>query len=80
MKRLATCRAAIRSKSDLFYSMFVEANPRIVLNKAVYQLVDKVFNIALTDENNNPVSITKLYLGDGSELSQGSSVFLEKEM
>ena len=25
------------------------------------------------------MSITKLYLGDGNELSQGSSVFLEKE-
>ena len=39
-----------------------------------------VFNLALTDgDEGSPLSITKLYLGDGSELSQGSSVFLEKE-
>jgi len=38
-----------------------------------------VFNLALTDGSQPPMSITKLYLGDRSELSQGSSIFLEKE-
>uniref|UniRef100_UPI0040482405 hypothetical protein n=1 Tax=Algoriphagus sp. TaxID=1872435 RepID=UPI0040482405 len=72
-------RSRIRKRHGEFHSIFVEANPKIAYTKNIYLKADMVFNLALTDGSQPPVSITKLYLGDGSELSQGSSVFLEKE-
>ena len=65
---------------DEFYTVFVEANPKIAYTQNIYLDASMVFNLALTNDiQGSPLSITKLYLGDGSELSQGSSVFLEKE-
>jgi hypothetical protein len=56
----------------------VEANSKIVYSKDVYHEADFVFNLALTEETHASVSIAKLYLGNDSELSQGSSVYLAK--
>ena len=79
LKDIIYARTRIRKRSREFCTVFVEANPKIVYKKNIYQDADMVFNLALTDDSQTPVSITKLYLGNGSELSQGSSVFLEKD-
>lgn len=78
LRSIIQSRSKIRKKSRNFYTVFIEANPKIAYNKRVYSDADMVFNLALTNDSRSPVSVTKLYLGDGKELSQGSSVFLEK--
>ena len=79
LRDIVYARTRIRKKSSDFYTVFVEANPKIAYTKDIYLDADMVFNLALTGDSQTSVSITKLYLGDGNELSQGSSVFLEKE-
>ena len=80
LRDIISSRARIRKRFDAFYTVFVEANPKIAYTQNIYLDASMVFNLALTDgDEGSPLSITKLYLGDGSELSQGSSVFLEKE-
>ena len=69
-------RSQVRKKSKYFYSIFIEANPKIIFKKNFYLKADMMFNIALTGEKNKPTSITKLYLGNDGELSQSSSIFL----
>ena len=78
LKNILLARREIRKQSQFFYTIFVEANPEIISKKNIYLDADVVFNIALLDDIQPPLSITKLYLGSGDELSQGSSVFLEK--
>ena len=78
LRSIIHSRGKIRKKTRDFYTVFIEANPKIAYNKRIYSDADMVFNLALTNDSRSPVSVTKLYLGDGSELSQGSSVFLEK--
>jgi len=78
LRRLVRDRRRIRKQSSAFYTIFVEANSKIVYSKDVYHEADFVFNLALTDETHPSVSIAKLYLGNDSELSQGSSVYLAK--
>jgi hypothetical protein len=72
-------RSQIRKKSEYFYSIFIEANPKIIFKKKFYLKADMIFNIALTGEKNKPASIIKLYLGNDGELSQSSSIFLSKK-
>ena len=80
LRDIISSRARIRKRFDAFYTVFVEANPKIAYTQNIYLDASMVFNLALTDgDEGSPLSITKLYLGVGSELSQGSSVFLEKE-
>ncbi|MEL0237917.1 MAG: hypothetical protein VW946_00445, partial [Gammaproteobacteria bacterium] len=80
LRNVIYSRSKIRKRSDEFYTVFVEANPKIAYTKNIYRDASMVFNLALTDNNEgSQISLTKLYLGDGSELSQGSSVFLEKD-
>tara|TARA_Y100000768_G_scaffold342128_1_gene287008 strand:+ start:1592 stop:2353 length:762 start_codon:yes stop_codon:yes gene_type:complete len=80
LRDIISTRARIRKRFDEFYTVFVEANPKIAYTQNIYLDASMVFNLALTNDiQGSPLSITKLYLGDGSELSQGSSVFLEKE-
>ena len=78
LKNIIHARSKIRKRSKEFYTVFIEANPKIAYKKNIYSDADMVFNLALTDNSRTPVSITKLYLGNGDELSQGSSIFLEK--
>lgn len=78
LRRLIRDRRRIRRQFTSFYTVFVEANSKIVYSKGVYRKADFVFNLALTDETHASVSIAKLYLGNDSELSQGSSVYLAK--
>ena len=73
-------RSRIRKSSNKFFTVFVEANPKIAYTKSIYLDASMVFNLALTDDSeSSSVSISKLYLGDGNLFSQGSSVFLEKD-
>jgi hypothetical protein len=79
LREIIYARTKIRKKSNEFYTVFIEANTKIVNKKNIYQNADIVFNFALIDHIQTSISITKLYLGDGNELSQGSSIFLEKD-
>jgi len=78
LQKILSLRKEIRKNKEKFYSIFIEANPLIASKEKFYPEADMLFNIALTDKNQRPLSITKLYLGDGNEFSQGSSIFLEK--
>ena len=78
LKNIIHARSMIRKRSKEFYTIFIEANSKIVSKKNIYLNADVVFNLALIDNVQAPLSITKLYLGkEGVELSQGSSVFSE---
>ena len=77
LKEIIACRNKIRKRSNDFYSIFIEANTKIARKKQFYPSADLFFNLALTDDHKS-TSIAKLYLGDGQEYSQGSSIFLEK--
>ena len=77
LKNIIHARSKIRMRSKEFHTIFIEANPKIVSKKNIYLSADEVFNLALVDNVQGPLSITKLYLGTGDELSQGSSVFSE---
>lgn len=77
LKNIVHARSKIRKRSKEFHTIFIEANPKIVCKKNIYLSADEVFNLALLDNAQGPVSITKLYLGPGAELSQGSSIFSE---
>ena len=71
-------RTTIRKKSDNFFRIFIEANPKVARKKNFYPEADILFNLALTDEELRPVSIAKLYIGNGDVLSEGNSLFKEK--
>lgn len=72
-------RAGIRKRSSDFFSVIIEANPKIAYKKKFYPDADIFFNLALTGNNHSPVSIAKLYVGKGGELAEGNSLFLEKD-
>ena len=78
LRDILAVRKNVRRNTDRFFSIFIEANPKIAYRKNVYRLADMVFNVALTDNRGTSGTITKLYLGDDGEQSQSSSVFLEK--
>ena len=71
-------RIRIRKRSREFFTVFVEANPKIAYKKNFYPATDMFFNLALTGDSHTPVSIAKLYIGDGGELAEGNSLFLKK--
>ena len=78
LKDIIVSRHKIRKYSNNFYSIFIEANHKIARQRKFYPDADIFFNIALTNDSYPSTSITKLYLGDGRDYSQGSSIFLEK--
>lgn len=78
LKDIISSRAKIRKKSDAFFSIFVEANPKIVRKMSFYPCSDLSFNIALTEESSSTVSIAKLFVGHGDELSEGNTLFEKK--
>ena len=69
-------RSKLRSERQLMLSFFVEANPKIIASKNIYKNVDGVFNLAVT--GNDKVEIINLFLANNDELSQGSSILLQK--
>jgi hypothetical protein len=77
LQNILHARNKIRKNFKKFHTIFIEANSKIVAKKNVYLSADEVFNLALIGNSNKPLSISKLYLGTGDELSQGSSVFAE---
>lgn len=78
LKEIISTRNKLRKKTQDFYSIFIEANSEIARKMKFYPEADLFFNLALTNNSSQSPSITKLYLGDGNALSQGSSIFLEK--
>ena len=78
LKDLISSRNKLRKSAKDFYSIFIEANSEIARKMKFYPDTDLFFNLALTNNSSQSPSITKLYLGDGNALSQGSSIFLEK--
>ena len=78
IKDILYSRFNIRKRANDFYTIFVEANHNIARKKNFYVNANLFFNLALTDDNTKPTSITKLYLGDGNAYSQGSSIFSNK--
>ena len=78
LKEIISTRNKLRKKTQDFYSIFIEANSEIARKMKFYPDADLFFNLALTNNSSQSPSITKLYLGDGNALSQGSSIFLEK--
>lgn len=78
LKNIIQGRSIIKKRGNEFYSIFVEANPKIAKKMNFYPDADLFFNLALTNNFHDPLTITKLYLGDGADFSQGSSIFLEK--
>ena len=77
LKSIYKKRSEIINKSESFFSIFIEANPKIIASKKLYLRANSVFNVALTSQDEDE-KILKLYLGNKNELSQGSSIFLEK--
>ena len=78
LKEIISSRHKLKKNAQDFYSIFVEANSEIARKMKFYPKADLFFNLALTNNLSQSPSITKLYLGDGNALSQGSSIFLEK--
>ena len=78
LRNVIYSRARIRKRYEEFYTVFIEANPKIAYTRNIYVKADMVFNIAMTDDNQPSPSIIKLYLGGGGDLAQGGSVFLKK--
>ena len=79
LQKILYARSKIRKRSKEFHTIFIEANSKIVSKKNVYLCADEVFNLALVNNSQNPLSITKLYLASGNVLSQGNSVFEEND-
>ena len=79
LKQILHARSHIRRRSNDFHTIFIEANPKIVFRKNVYLRADEVFNLALVNNPQDPLTITTLYLGADDELSQGSSIFAEND-
>lgn len=69
-------RSKLRSERENFKCYFVEANPKVIVTKDVYKKADGVFNIALT--GSDKVDIINLFLANNDELSQGSSILIQK--
>ena len=78
LSRLIDTRNNIRNKANNFYSIFIEANPKVAYKEKFYPNADLFFNIAMTDRNHSPVSITKLFIGNGGEFAEGNSIYKQK--
>lgn len=78
IKDLVMMRGRFSNHKDRFTFYFIEANSKIV-NNNVYKNADAVFNIALTSDAAEVTEITKLYLANSDEMSQGSSIYLSKK-
>jgi len=76
--QLVINRRILNNKRYHFFVVFIEANPVIVTTKKIYLSADAVFNIGLTDENANNFHVSKLFLANGDETSQGSSFYEAK--
>lgn len=78
LKNILSTRRFFKKNKDRFQFFFVEANSKIVSQKKVYLEADAVFNFALTSNSYENTEITKLYLANNDDTSQGSSIFTEK--
>ena len=78
IKDILYSRFNIRKRVNDFYSIIVEANLNIARKKIFYAYADLFFNLALTDNNIKSTSIIKLFLGNGTAYSQGSSIYTNK--
>jgi len=78
LRDILSARRRIRERSGEFFTILIEANSKIAHKMNFYPQADIFFNLALTDTNNSPVSVAKLYIGKGGELAEGNSLFIEK--
>tara|TARA_Y100001970_G_scaffold294340_1_gene451027 strand:- start:10432 stop:11181 length:750 start_codon:yes stop_codon:yes gene_type:complete len=78
LKDLILIRKKIRRRSEDFYTIFIEANPRISVKKNIYLGADMALNIALTGNTKKSVSIQKLFLINGSKESLSNTIFKNK--
>ena len=79
LRKIINLRNKIRKYRSRFFSIFIEANSKVVYKKNNYANADLTFNLALTDNSDPSFSIKNLFLGNRDKFSQGSSLFLEKE-
>lgn len=79
LKKIILSRSHIKKKSKDFFTIFIEANPKVVFKK-VYKKANIVLNLALTDSDYPSLSIKKLYLGTGGNLSQSGTLFVQKHL
>jgi SAM-dependent methyltransferase len=79
LKKILNNRKFFKANKDRFQVYFIEANSNIVNLKNIYLQADGVFNFAITSDKPDSISVTKLYLANDDLLSQGSSIFLEKD-
>ena len=78
LKDIIHNRRFLKKNKDRFAVFFVEANSNIVNLKKIYAQADSIFNLAIISNKFDSIAVTKLYLANKDELSQGSSIFLEK--
>ena len=78
LSELIFSRNNIRSEAHNFYSIFVEANPKVAYKENFYQSADIFFNLALTDSNYSQISIAKLFTVDGGKYNEGNSIYKQK--
>lgn len=78
LKNIINYRKEIRKRSNKFFSIFIEANPKIALKENFYPKADMFFNLALTDKNYPSASIAKLFVGNGGDYSEGNTLFKKK--
>ncbi len=77
LRKIIFSRSYIRKRSKEFFTIFIEANPKVIFKK-IYKKANIVFNLALTDSDYPSLSVKKLYLGNGGDFSQSSSLFVQK--
>ena len=78
MRSVCSSRNFFKKNKSRFKFFFVEANSKIVSQKKVYLEADAVFNFALTSNDAEVTEITRLYLANNDDTSQGSSIYIEK--
>ena len=79
LRSIIHSRHSIRKRFSDFFTVIIEANPKIALKKNFYPNSNIFFNLALTDDNHSSVSIAKLYIGKGGVLAEGNSLFIKKD-
>ena len=79
LRSIIHSRASIRKRARDFFTVIIEANPKIALKKKFYPNANIFLNLALTGDEHSPVSIAKLYISNKGELSEGNSLFIKKD-
>lgn len=79
LKSINSSRNFFKKNKSRFKFFFIEANSKIITQQKVYLEADAVFNVALTSNDAEAAEITKLYIANNDDSSQGSSIYIEKD-